>query len=253
MSPSISTVSPASPITPASSLEEKIKSVFPFIRGYANKFVRSAGVERSDLEQEGVIGILESSPETWNPEQGSFLTYVAPWIKRNIRNYVARHNLVKISDNRINLIKKFIKVQEYLTASNRPAGVRETLEEMGIDINTKHGRKLRDCCLKGMEALHMTSESFGEDVGGIDFESGANGPVDCLYFQELYFDKKGFLGDLDKRTIHILKEWKGGDGKKQGVIAKEINLSDARVSQLIQEAKEHITNKLYNPAPGSKA
>jgi RNA polymerase sporulation-specific sigma factor len=77
-----------------------LKDYYPLVKSIANKY-RNYGIPKEDLEQEGLIGLLEASDNFDKSRGTKFSTYASSWIKKKIISALNRENKLSISSSEI--------------------------------------------------------------------------------------------------------------------------------------------------------
>jgi len=80
--------------------DQILKDYYPLVKSIVNKY-RNYGIPKEDLEQEGLIGLLEASDNFDKSRGTKFSTYATYWIKKKIISALNRENKLSISSSEI--------------------------------------------------------------------------------------------------------------------------------------------------------
>lgn len=80
--------------------DQILKDYYPLVKSIVNKY-RNYGIPGEDLEQEGLIGLLEAA-ENFDKSRGTkFSTYATYWIKKKIIQALNQENKLSVSSSEI--------------------------------------------------------------------------------------------------------------------------------------------------------
>jgi RNA polymerase sigma factor (sigma-70 family) len=80
--------------------DQIVKDYYPLVKSIVNKY-RNYGIPGEDLEQEGLIGLLEALDHFDESKGTKFSTYATYWIKKKIIQALNKENKLKISGSEI--------------------------------------------------------------------------------------------------------------------------------------------------------
>ena len=90
--------------------KEKIATEYlPLVRSIANKYAH-LGVPTEDMEQEGMIGLLEAADKYEDDKGAKFSTYATYWIKKKILAAIDKEK--KVSLDSIKLTEESVETKE---------------------------------------------------------------------------------------------------------------------------------------------
>ena len=152
--------------------EKVVKEYLPLVRSIATKY-NKLGIPHEDLEQEGMIGLLEAADKYEDNKGAKFSTYATYWIKKYILAAVDKEK--KYSLNSTNLNEEITKDKKAITMksdtnfdlpSDMPENERTvltllfqeefTLKEIAeeLDISRERVRQLKE---KGLRRMRVNS------------------------------------------------------------------------------------------------
>ena len=139
----------------------------PLVKSIANKYTH-LGVPTEDLEQEGMIGLLEAADKFQDDKGAKFSTYATYWIKKNILAAIDKERKVsldsiKLTEESIETKEDELKTSQYLKLpQNMPSTERKilrmlfekqlTLKEIAqeLKISRERVRQLKEKALRRM-------------------------------------------------------------------------------------------------------
>lgn len=184
-------------------------------------------VDRDDLFQAGVVGLIEAV-ERFDPERGAnFAAYAVPYIKGEMCRFLENRRGIKHRSANAKLARLLRETENRLTQElQRLPTVQELSEDLGVDTSELL------LCAEGGEVLL----SFGEEVEAIgDDDDGFDFVEDKLLAASL-------LEGLNERerllvTMHFF------ENKTQSELAAKYDLSQAQISRLLRGALEKMEQR----------
>jgi RNA polymerase sigma factor (sigma-70 family) len=217
-----------------------VEAFLPAIGGVARVYRGRGGVERVELMQEGVVGLLRGL-ERYDPELGvPFWGYAAWWVRQAMQQLVAELTRpMVLSDRALRQLSQLRRAHgEYVAAHGREPSTHELADSTGLTPEQ----------VAEMLALERVPQSLDEPVRGDGRELGELGEllVDPLaadaYEQLLDHSEieqiRALLGSLNDRERMILRARYGLDGSERSLrdVGERIGLSGERVRQIEQRA-----------------
>jgi RNA polymerase sigma factor (sigma-70 family) len=120
--------------TSAEGRERLVASFVPLIAGAARGYRSAPGVERAELMQEGVVGLLRAL-ERYDPELGTpFWAYASWWVRQAMQQLVSElSGPVVLSDRAARQLARVKRAQlDHLQARHGDASPREVAERTGL-------------------------------------------------------------------------------------------------------------------------
>lgn len=153
--------------------KEKIATEYlPLVKSIANKYAH-LGVPIEDLEQEGMIGLLEAVDKFREDKGAKFSTYATYWIKKRILAAIDKEkrsslDSIKLIDESVETKEDELKTSQYLKLSqNMPDIERQilrmlfeeqlTLKEIAqeLEISRERVRQLKEKALRRMRTKRL--------------------------------------------------------------------------------------------------
>jgi RNA polymerase primary sigma factor len=214
-----------------------VECAMPLVAGMARTY-RSGRVERAELLQEGVVGVLRAL-EDYDPARGvPFWGYASWWVRQAMQQLVSELTRpVVLSDRALRHLAR-------LKAAHRDA-VRETSRQPGRDelaARTGLTGEQVDDLLATERAPRSLDEPLGEDGIGTFGELLADPLAEDEYERVLMEIEVGGLHDLlaglSEREREVLRARYGIDGPERSLreIGERLGVSAERVRQIERRA-----------------
>jgi RNA polymerase sigma factor (sigma-70 family) len=220
--------------------EQLVEAFLPLIAGVARVYRSSGGITRTELMQEGVVGLLRAL-ERYDPGlEVPFWGYATWWVRQAMQQLVAELTRpIVLSDRALRQLSQLKRAHaEFVQEQGREPTASELASATGLASDQ----------VDELLALERVPRSLEEPVSGSDGELGVFGEllVDPLA-QDAYDELldhseteqvRALLGSLGDRERMILRARYGLDGPEQSLrdVGERIGLSGERVRQIENRA-----------------
>ena len=217
-----------------------VEAFLPLVAGVARLYRSTRSVERVELLQEGVVGLLRAL-ERYDPDRGvPFWGYAAWWVRQAMQQLTAELTRPAVLSDRA--LRHLSQVKDAHAEAVRETGREPAPAELAERSGLSPGQ------VADLLAVERTPRSFDEPVPG---ESGAIGTFGDLLSDPLAEDAyervvdaaateglHELLRSLTEREREILRDRYGLDGEERTLrdIARERGLSAERVRQIERRA-----------------
>jgi RNA polymerase primary sigma factor len=220
--------------------EQLVEAFLPLIAGVARVYRSSAAFTRTELMQEGVVGLLRALDRYDPALEVPFWGYATWWVRQAMQQLIAELTRpMVLSDRALRHLAQLKRAHaEFLQQHGR--------EPTGPELAAATG--LTGAQVDDLLALERAPRSIEEPITGADGELGVFGEllVDPLahdaYEQLLDHSEieqvRALLGSLGDRERTILRARYGLDGPEQSLreVGERIGLSGERVRQIENRA-----------------
>jgi RNA polymerase sigma factor (sigma-70 family) len=234
--------------------EELVEAFLPLIAGAARMYRSSGAITRTELMQEGVVGLLRAL-ERYDPAlEVPFWGYAAWWVRQAMQQLIAELTRPMVLSDRA--LRHLARLKRAHGAFLQKHGREPTTRELAAATELP-GHQVNE-----LLALERPPQSLETPVSGPEGELGVFGEllVDPLahdaYEQLLDHSEieqvRALLGSLGDRERMILRARYGLDGPEQSLreVGERIGLSAERVRQIENRALGKL-RAAAGPAPAS--
>jgi RNA polymerase sigma factor (sigma-70 family) len=225
----------------------------PLISSVARTY-RSGQLQRVELLQEGVVGLLRAL-ERFDPDRGiPFWGYATWWVRQAMQQLVSELTRpVVLSDRALRHLARLKQAhQDAVQRAGREPGRTELAERAGLSLEQ----------VDGLLATEGPPRSLEEPVAGTDGDVGAFGELLADPLAEEEYERvlggmeveelQALLAGLSDRERRILRARYGleADGEEQSLrdIGEQLGLSGERVRQIERRALGKLAAAM-DPAP----
>lgn len=217
-----------------------VEAFLPHVAGVARLYRSTRSVERVELLQEGVVGLLRAL-ERYDPDRGvPFWGYAAWWVRQAMQQLTAELTRPAVLSDRA--LRHLSQVKDAHAEALRETGREPASAELAERSGLSPGQ------VADLLAVERTPRSFDEPVPG---DAGAIGTFGDLLSDPLAEDAyervvdaaateglHELLRSLTEREREILRDRYGLDGEERTLrdIARERGLSAERVRQIERRA-----------------
>ena len=220
--------------------EQLIETFLPLIRGVARIYRGSAAVDRTELMQAGIVGLLHALDQ-YDPQLGTpFWAYASWWVRRSMQQLVSELTRpVVLSDRALRQLARVKDAQrDHLQAHGAEPTLRDLASATGMRREQVETLIAADRKPRGLEEpVHGDDDSastFGDLLADPRAEDAYERVPRRLAAQGL----DGLLAVLTDRERRVLRARYGLDGPEQTLreLAERLGISAERVRQIEQEA-----------------
>jgi RNA polymerase primary sigma factor len=220
--------------------EELVEAFLPLIAGVARVYRGSGSITRTELMQEGVVGLLRAL-ERFDPAVGvPFWGYAAWWVRQAMQQLVAELTRpMVLSDRALRQLAQLKRAHgEFVQRHGREPSAGELAQ----------ATSLTDAQVDELRALERAPRSIEEPVTGSDGELGMFGELladplahdayDQLLDHSEIEQVRALLGSLGDRERMILRARYGLDGPQRSLreVGEQLGLTGERVRQIENRA-----------------
>jgi RNA polymerase sigma factor (sigma-70 family) len=219
--------------------EQLIERLLPLVSSYARRFP-TEGLERTDLLQEGVVGVLRAL-DRYQPDRGvPFPAFATWWIRRSLQDarsdFMRPFRLPPVALRQLSRLKS--EHQRIYQRERRSAPVDELAGRVQIEVSQAWA----------LAAAERQVRRLDETVEGSDGELGSLGdlladPLSAEAYEEIVDTVAGeqlraLLARLTEREHAVVRARFGFDGDPERLvdIGERLGLSAERVRQIEERA-----------------
>lgn len=233
--------------------EQLVEAFLPSIAGVARIYRSTPGIDRAELMQEGVVGLLRAA-RRYDPARGTpFWAYASWWVRQAMQQLVAEMTRpVALSDRPLRGVARIKEARaKHLQEHGREPSIAELASATGLE------RKQ----IESLIAIERTPRGLDEPVSG---EEGAGGTMQDLVADPVAEDQyqhvldrmeiefvRGLTDGLSERERNILHSHYGLGCRAQTLaqIAGPLGVSTERVRQIEEQALKKLRTAAASGAP----
>ncbi|HSZ03724.1 MAG TPA: sigma-70 family RNA polymerase sigma factor [Solirubrobacteraceae bacterium] len=221
-----------------------IESFMPLIGSVARIYARVPAVDRSELMQEGVVGVLRAL-ERYDPElETPFWAYASWWVRQAMQQVVSELSRpVVLSDRALRQLARVRDARRTFVRTNtREPSVQELASASELTLEQLHRLTVADRQPRGLEEPidepGGTSATFGDSLR----DPRAEEVFDELPLRLGAAEIPRLLAQLSRRERAVIAARYGLDGPERTLreLGRELGVSAERVRQIEQTALEKM-------------
>jgi RNA polymerase sigma factor (sigma-70 family) len=224
--------------------EQLVEAFMPLISGVARLYRGSPAVERGELLQEGVVGLLRAL-ERFDPDLGTpFWAYASWWVRQAMQQLVAEVTRpVVLSDRAARGLARVKDTQRrFVQEQGREPSTGELASESGLSIAQVQCLQAAERRPRGLEepigGEAATGETFGERLPDPRAEDAYETVGRRVQAEHL----PAMLAELGEREHLVVAARFGlrGPARTLSEVARELGVSAERVRQIEQRALDKL-------------
>jgi RNA polymerase primary sigma factor len=218
-----------------------VEAYLPRIAALSRRYAGDRHVERLELIQEGVAGLLQALQRFDASRGASFWTYARPTVQRAMQRLVAElSDAAVLSDHALRRLSRVRDAEdELMRQQHRLPSAREIADRAGVDADETARLFAAAGRPRSLQEPIMAEDggvigSLGDMVDDPRAEDSYDRVLDALEAQEL----QPLLSVLSARERRVLSARYGLDGEERSIpeIAEQLGLSTSRVRDIEKRA-----------------
>jgi RNA polymerase sigma factor (sigma-70 family) len=218
---------------------ELVDAFCPLIAGLARSYIRPGTVERQELMQQGIVGLLEAL-ERYDPDLGTpFWAYACWWVRQAMQQLVTQlAGPVVLSDRAQRALSRLGAARHTYAQHHRREPTRSDLSA---------ATRLEASHIESLMAARIRARGLDEPVGDGDgglclgdilADPAAEDEFECVGHRTAAEGLGALLGQLDERERYVVGRRFGLDGEERTLreLAGDLGVSAERVRQIEQRA-----------------
>ncbi|HEY2201527.1 MAG TPA: sigma-70 family RNA polymerase sigma factor [Solirubrobacteraceae bacterium] len=234
--------------------EALVNAYQPMIASVAHAYRRSTSVDREELTQEGVVGLLRAL-ERYEPERGvPFWGYAAWWVRQAMQQVVSELSRpMVLSDRALRQLARIKEAQRrFEQARRREATTAELSTIVGMPQSQVGKLLCTERTARGLDEPTGAEAGQGTTVGELLADPPAREAYERVPQQVLAAQVPALLGHLSDRERTVICSRYGLGEREQTLreIALRVGVSAERVRQIEQESLAKLHAAVAPDPPG---
>jgi len=215
--------------------EVDIEQYFDQVHKLAHQYKGKTTLEYDDLFQAGCEGLIHAK-RTFNPEKSKFITWAHIHISGQMLAAIKKNSTVHLPEGVSDLKRKFEKMKSKLSVDGpvTDAEVYEALDWEDKNIS------IRESLHTGISSINV-KQSQDEEFSGFEIEGREIDPAEAWGASEEAARVKKLVDTLDDREKMIALAFMNGHSQVE--IAKMLNFTPQRISQIWNEVKSKLASR----------
>jgi RNA polymerase primary sigma factor len=229
---------------PGPDRDRLVQMYTPLIGSIARTYLGTRDVERRELMQEGVVGLLRAVDRYDPARETPFWAYAAYWVRQAMQQLVAELTWpVVLSDRALRQLAR-VRTAERLFSQDhgRAPSAAELGEAVGLRADHLGHLLAAERAPRGLDERVPAERGAGSVLGDLLSDPAAEDPLDRIPYSDAADRLDAALEDLTDRERLILGRRYGLDGEPRTLrdIAGELHVSAERVRQIEQCALDKL-------------
>jgi RNA polymerase sigma factor (sigma-70 family) len=229
-----------------------IEAFLPLISTVARIYRGSAGVDRGELIQEGVVGVLRAL-RRYDPSLGTpFWAYASWWVRQAMQQLVSELGRpVVLSDRALRQLARIRDARsEHLQRCGRDPSCHELAGHTGLLTSQVESLIVAERCPRGLDEPVRREGDVSSSLGDLLVDPQAEEQYDKVSRRSQVEALPEVLGELDERERTIVSGRFGLDGPEQTLreLADAFGISAERIRQVEKDALEKLRTAMDRPA-----
>jgi RNA polymerase primary sigma factor len=221
-----------------------IESFMPLIGSVARIYARVPAVDRSELMQEGVVGVLRAL-ERYDPELGTpFWAYASWWVRQAMQQVVSELSRpVVLSDRALRQLARVRDARRtFVRVNTREPSLQELASASELTLEQLHRLTVADRQARGLEEPIDEPGGTGATFGDSLRDPRAEEVYDELPLRLGAAEIPRLLAHLSQRERAVVVARYGLDGPERTLreLGRELGVSAERVRQIEQTGLEKM-------------
>jgi RNA polymerase primary sigma factor len=219
-----------------------VESFMPLIGSVARIYAYVPAVDRAELIQEGVAGVLRAL-ERYDPELGTpFWAYASWWVRQAMQQVVSELSRpVVLSDRALRQLARVRDARRsFIRANSREPSVNELAAESELTLEQLHRLSVADRRPRGLEEPLDDESAGGATFGDSVRDPRAEEAYDAVALRMAAEEIPRLLTHLSERERRVIDARYGLGGPERTLreLGEELGISAERTRQIEQAALE---------------
>jgi RNA polymerase primary sigma factor len=229
-----------------------VEAFMPAIAGVSRRYRRTPGVDREELMQEGVVGLLRAASR-YDPQLGNpFWAYATWWVRQSMQQLVSEMTRpIVLSDRALRRLAKIKEARRVHTQSTRSEPTaNELAEATGLDRRQVDDLLAVETRPRGLEEDVRSEDGSPTTLGDLVVDPRAEAEYGRVAVRVEFAALRDLTAGLEPRERAIVQAHYGLGHESETLrqIADRLDLSVERVRQIEVEALEKVREAATAPA-----
>jgi RNA polymerase sigma factor (sigma-70 family) len=227
---------------------ELVQSFMPLIGSVAHRYRSARAVDRTELMQEGVVGLLRAVDRYDPTRETPFWAYASFWVRQAMQQLVAELTCpVVLSDRALRQLARVRAAERSFAQDHgRAPSTAELGEAAGLRSDHLSFLLAAERAPRALDEPAPVGGGTGTVLGEMLCDPAAEDPLESVPYRDVAERLEGMLSELTERERLILAARFGLDGEPRTLrrIAGQLGVSAERVRQIEHGALEKLRANL---------